>query len=102
MLVIAEKIFQNGDLPVSIGTKHPLSEAREDITVLLGGRVEFNSFIHRRDAWDVSIKFNIYCKRLEDGMYEAGLHNPKDKRVCLSSKPTVAVSEMAYRVITEN
>ena len=100
MLVIAEYVFRNEDMSVSIGTKHAQSN---ELTVLIaGGRIEYNSFKHRRDAWDVAIKFNLYVKKLEDGTYEAGTHDVKDERTFVSVSPTVAVSEMAFLILFEN
>ena len=97
MLVIAEHVFRDENMPVSIGTKHVQSK---ELTVLIaGGRIEYNSFKHRRDAWDVAIKFDLYVKKLEDGTYEAGTHDPKDNRTVTCVSPTVAVSEMAFSLI---
>jgi len=97
MFTIANYIFrEEKSTIVSIGTKHIQSA---ELTVLLCGRVEFNSFKHRRDAWDVAVKFDIYFKRNEDGTYEAGTHDLKDKEVSIAISPTEAVSEMAYILI---
>jgi len=97
MLVIASDYFKEDKMAIALTTKH---RHTMELTVMLGGRIEFNSFEHRRDAWDVMSKYNLYFKELPDGQYEAGTHDKEDKTVIVAAKSTQAVSEMAYIVIT--
>jgi len=98
MFVIALDYFKDekNKTMVSIGTRHAQTM---DQTILLGGRIEFNSFIHRRDAWDIMGKYNLYYKKLPDGRYEAGSHDENDNVCVVDERATVAVSEKAYQVI---
>jgi len=93
MLKIAEDMF-DGET-VSIGTKHPLSK---EITVLLAGRVEFNSYKHRRDAFDVMLHYDLYVKR-EGDHYIAGRHNEVEQ--FWGSTACEALTEAAYRLVVK-
>jgi len=93
MLAIAVDYFKKDSMPISIATKH---KHTMELTVMLGGRIEFNSFAHRRDAWDVMAKYNLYFKKLPDGQYEAGTHDPDDNTTIVNVKSTHAISELAY------
>jgi len=70
MLAIAEDYFKGDGMVISLGTKHRFTKEE---TILISGRIEFNSYHHRRDAWDI---FKT-----------------------VANKPTTAVTEAAYKVI---
>jgi len=99
MLKVAENYFSKDSTIVSIGLKRPGSPPSET-TVLLGGRVEFNSYIHRRDAFDIMLKYNLYVKKNPSGLYEAGSHDAYCQKVQVSKDPLDAITEMAYLVVT--
>jgi len=105
MLVVANDMFKDRRMVVSVGTrhlhiKHP-SEA--DVTILLGGHIEFNSYEHRRDAMDVMLEYNLYVKEIKEGVnkgrYQAGIHDTG--YFVIKDKPTTAITEMAYIAIKE-
>jgi len=100
MLVVASDYFsEEENTAVSVGTKH---RHTTELTVLIAGRIEFNSYYHRRDAFDVMVKHDLYVKRLKDGRYESGLHDSNDNRSVVAHKPTNAITDMAYRLISES
>jgi len=87
-------MFKDDNVAVSIGTRHKQST---ELTVLLGGRVEFNSFKHRRDAFDVMLHYDLWVKPHGE-VYEAGSHGSPgdsfDKIAC------VALTNAAYNKIS--
>jgi len=92
MLRVASEMFKNENMSVSIGMLHPQSK---EVTVLLGGRVEFNSYKHRRDAFDVMEHFGLWFKRSGD-QYIAGVHGESE---CSTGKSApIAVTNAAYDV----
>jgi len=93
MLIVAHHFFENDRIILSIGTKH---QHTMDQTLLIDGRIAFNSYEHRRDAFDVMIKFNLYVKKLENGQYESGSHDSLIKETYIADKPIIAITEMAY------
>lgn len=97
MLTVAEFMFS--DTIVSLGTRHLHTKhpKEADVTVLLGGRVEFNSYLHRRDMVDVLLEFNLYVKLLENGRYQCGQFNSFD--FVVKDTPTTAVSDMAFWLV---
>jgi len=97
MLVIAERMFS--DTIVSLGTRHLHTKhpKEADVTILLGGRVEFNSYLQRRDMVDVMLEFNLYVKRLESGRYQCCKFETAEYVV--KDLPTTAVSDMAYWLV---
>jgi len=97
MLVVASDHFKNEPTVVSIATKHAQTM---ETTIMLGGRIEFNSYLHRRDAWDVMVNYGLWCKKLPGGFYEAGSHDPSNLVTRIGSRPTHAITEMAYALIT--
>jgi len=96
MLVVATDHFKNEDVAVSIGTKHAQTTEQ---TVLLAGRVEFNSYTHRRDAWDIMFAYGLWCKEVPGGFYEAGSHDDSNTVTRVGSKSCHAITEMAYALI---
>jgi len=103
MVVIATDMFKN-KMIVSKGTRHSHTKHPEeaDVTVLLGGRIEFNSYLHRRDMVDVMLQYNLYIKKIKTGTnagrYQAGVHDTIPS--VIKDKPTTAVSEMAYAILS--
>jgi len=106
MLVIANEMFKDDGMVVSIGTRHLHTKHPNDadVTILLGGHIEFNSYFHRRDAMDVMLHFNLYVKKITEGensgRYQAGIHDTGF--FVIKDKPTTAISDMAYIEIKEN
>jgi len=104
MLAVAENYFRidrNSPItqaPVSIGTLHRHSS---DLTVMVSGTIEFNSYLHRRDAWNILLHYNLYIKPIENGQFEAGSHNPNDHRTFVSIDPLKAITEFAYIVVSD-
>jgi len=100
MLKIAEDMFKNDGMVVSIGTRHLHTKhpSEADVTILLGGSIEFNSYNHRRDMVDVLLNYNLYVKLLDNGRYQAGVHDTKFS--ITEDKPTTAITEMAYAIIS--
>jgi len=98
MLRIANDMF-SPDTVVSLGTRHLHTKHPEtaDITVLLGGRIEFNSYYHRRDMVDVMLHYKLYVVKLDNGRYRAGVHGT-DYSV-IKDLPTTAITEVAYHVV---
>ena len=47
------------------------------------------------------MKYNLYVKKLPDGQYEAGAHS-EDETHFVRRKPTHALTEMAYYIVTKN
>lgn len=103
MLKIAQHMFR--DEIVSLGSMHAYTKNPQNTitTVLLGGRIEFNSYEHRRDAMDVMLEYNLYVKEIKEGVnkgrYQAGIHDTGFS--VIKDTPTTAVSEMAYIHIKE-
>jgi len=97
MLVVASEMFKDENVSVSIGTRNPTS-GNSDLTILLGGRIEFNSYKHRRDAFDLMLYFNLWIKKV-DGMFLAGVHD--DKELARSKSACVALTHAAYQSLNQ-
>jgi len=96
MLVVASDYFKNENVVVSIATKHTQTM---ETTVMLAGRVEFNSYNHRRDAFDIEVKYGLWVKEINNGFYMSGSHDDNNHTTRVGSKPTHAITEMAYAII---
>jgi len=97
ILVVVNKMFP--DSVVSLGTKHQHSST---VTVLLEGKHEYNPAEHRRDMVDCMLFFNLYVKRLNNGLYESGSHDENINITKTDIKPTIAITEMAYELCNDS
>jgi len=105
MLVVANDMFKDQEMVVSVGTRHLHTKhpSEADVTILLGGHIEFNSYEHRRDMVDVMLRYDLYVKKLKTGIhagrYQAGIHDTG--YFVIKDKPTTAITEMAYIHVKE-
>jgi len=93
-LKVAEAMYPTEN--VSVGTVHKHSK---DLTVLLNGRIVFSPTRHRRHMVDCMLHFNLYVRKADDDMYEAGSHDESNHVTRFDVSPQIAITEMAYTLV---